>query len=380
MAWQHFWHSVCRELLRIFASRWDMAMLMLVPAFVIVLFGAMFYHGKAHHLPVAVIDQDNSVLSYTIIHHIRHNQAVHIAVFSDKPADAERAINRLDVGGYIHIPKGAQTRLVRGEDSQIHIAYNQSFFSIGSGVSSALSLSTKSAIKAFISSNHLHTLLPHPTGNVPHIKTSILFNPTLSYELFLEPFLVPAILHLLLCCLVAFAIGQEFKERTVKQWLGTSPIAALLGKIGVYVFIICLWTWLWLAWLVLLRGWLIAGSPALLMVAQGVFYMTYALFGAMVVLITQDANKSFGILAIYGGSSMSFAGVSLPLNNAPRFTQIWSEIIPFTSFARLQAQQWVIGSPVWVSLTNMVILVGFLLLFGGISLWLIKAIAKRTTP
>lgn len=377
MAWRHFWHSVYRELARISASRWDMTMLMVVPALVIVLFGAMFYHGKAHYLPIAVIDQDNSTLSHTIIHHIQHNQNVKIAILSDTLSDAERAINRLDVGGYIHIPKDAQVHLVRGENSQIQIAYNQSFFSIGSGVSSALSSSTKSAIKEFISTNHLGALLPHPTGNVPHIKASILFNPTLSYELFLEPFLVPAILHLLLCCLVAFAIGQEFKEHTIKQWLGTSPIAALFGKIGVYVIMICLWTWLWLAWLVLVRGWFIAGSLSLLIVAQIVFYMTYALFGTMVVLKTQDAKKSFGILAIYGGSSMSFAGVSLPLNNAPRFTQIWSEIIPFTSFARLQAQQWVIGSPVSVSLINLIILSSFLLLFGTISLLLIKGMAKR---
>lgn len=352
-------------------------MLMLVPALVLVLFGAMFYHGKAHHLPVAIIDQDQGELSQSIIYHIEHNPALSVAILSSELIDAENAINRLHIGGYIHIPNGTQNRLVRGEDSQIYIAYNQAFFSIGSGTASALSASTKDGTKAF-AQEHLRTLLPHPAGNVPHIKASVLFNPNLSYELFLEPFLVPAILHLLLCCLVAFAIGQELKERTSKAWLGTRPISAFLGKISVYVCVIALWTWLWLMWLVLARGWSVAGSLVWVMIAQWLLYVIYALFGAMVVLITKDANKSFGILAIYGGSSMSFAGISLPLNNAPQFTQIWSEIIPFTSFARLQTQQWVIGSPIWVSMPNVMILAGFLAVFMGVSVMLIKRLDKST--
>ena len=189
--------------------------------------------------------------------------------------------------------------------------------------------------------------------------------------------LVPAILHLLLCCLVAFAIGQEFKQHTHHSWLGSHPISALLGKISIYLGVICLWTWVWLAWLVNVRGWNIAGSVAGVLLAQFLLYLAYALFGAMVALKTKDANKSFGILAIYGGSSMSFAGVSLPVNNAPRFTQIWSEIIPFTSFARLQVEQWVIGSPLGVSLPNVGILLIFIIIFGGVSGILAKRVAAN---
>lgn len=375
-AWKAFVNSLTRELASISRSPWDMTMLMTVPCLVIVLFGSMFYHGKAHHLPIAVIDEDKSALSQTIVHHIRHNQTVHIALNLQNVSEAHHAINRLQIGGYIHIPKDAQTHLVRGENTGIDIVYNQSFFSIGSGASSALSSSAKAGIGDFIKTQHLPHLFPH-TNHLPHIKFSVLFNPNLSYELFLEPMLVPAILHLLLCCLVAFAIGQEFKQHTHHSWLGNRPISALLGKISIYLGVICLWTWVWLAWLVNVRGWNIAGSVAGVLLAQFLLYLAYALFGAMVALKTKDANKSFGILAIYGGSSMSFAGVSLPVNNAPRFTQIWSEIIPFTSFARLQVEQWVIGSPLGVSLPNVGILLIFIIIFGGVSGILAKKAAAN---
>ena len=126
-----------------------------------------------------------------------------------------------------------------------------------------------------------------------------------------------------------------------------------------------------------MRQYAIAGSALWLMMAQVLFYGAYALFGAMVALVVRDANKSFGLLAVYGGSSMSFAGVSLPLNNAPTFTQFWSNIIPFTSFAKLQTQSWIIGSPWQSMLPNLLILLLFVILFGGICLILVRKITNN---
>jgi ABC-2 type transport system permease protein len=106
----------------------------------------------------------------------------------------------------------------------------------------------------------------------PHIKISTLYNPNMSYELFLEPFMVPAVLHLLLCCCVAFAVGQEFKRNTFNQWVtGGNSIHTLLGKLLVYVLIFCFWTWCWMFWLSNIRGYFIAGSICLILTAQFFF-------------------------------------------------------------------------------------------------------------
>ncbi|MFB6348116.1 ABC transporter permease [Moraxella sp. ZJ142] len=372
-----FWCGVLRECRRLSSSPWDLFVLFGIPLLVIVLFGSLFIGVKAQHLPVMVIDQDQSTLSRTIIRHINASQTLTITDISTNPQAAEHAINTLAIGGYLQIPQGAEKRLVRGDDAGIAIMHNQSFYSWGSGTASALSSATHAGVRQFLSQEHFDGLLPHLARTRSHIKIAVLFNPQMSYELFLEPFLVPAVLHLLLSCLIAFAIGMEFKQNTLSDWLGRSPVSAFFGKISVYVAIICLWHWLWLTWLVGVRGYFIAGSGVVLIVAQGLFYWAYALFGALIILITQDANKSFGLLAVYGGSSMSFAGVSLPLNNASGFAKFWSNIIPFTSYAKIQTQSWIIGTPTANILPQLAVLMVFVVIFGIASVLLLQKLHHK---
>lgn len=366
-----------RELVYLLRYKWDLCLVTLAPLLIIVMFSSMFYAGKPEHLPIAIIDQDHGELSRTITRYISLNQGLEIATIANNPDEVETLLNQTKVWGYIYIPSGAERRLVNGQDAQISIAYNQSFFSIGNTISSAMLVSTLQGMAEFSGQDYLKNSMPYidiPTAN---IKVSPLFNPTLSYELYLEPFMIPAILHLLLCCCVAFAVGQELKYKTVKSWIGQQNVmSALFAKIMLYVMIFCFWTWIWMFWLVEIRGWFVAGSLWLILLAQFLLYTAYAFISSTVVLATKDLAKTFGFIAVYGGSSLSFAGVTLPLNNAPTFTKFWSNIIPFTPYAKLQTEQWVVGSPIWVSIVALLILLAYVVFYFLISSLLLKKYLK----
>ncbi|MDV2440483.1 ABC transporter permease [Acinetobacter gerneri] len=366
-----------RELVYLLRHKWDLCLVTLAPLLIIVMFSSMFYAGKPEHLPIAIIDQDHGELSRTITRYMSLNQGLEIATIANNPDEVETLLNQTKVWGYIYIPSGAERRLVNGQDAQISIAYNQSFFSIGNTISSAMLVSTLQGMAEFSGQDYLKNSMPYidiPTAN---IKVSPLFNPTLSYELYLEPFMIPAILHLLLCCCVAFAVGQELKYKTVKSWIGQQNVmSALFAKIMLYVMIFCFWTWIWMFWLVEIRGWFVAGSLWLILLAQFLLYTAYAFISSTVVLATKDLAKTFGFIAVYGGSSLSFAGVTLPLNNAPTFTKFWSNIIPFTPYAKLQTEQWVVGSPIWVSIVALLILLAYVVFYFLISSLLLKKYLK----
>lgn len=362
-----------RELRYLKRHKADFFMAIIAPLLVILLFGNMFASGKAEHLPIVVIDQDQSEMSRKVIHTLSINHTLQVKTITTCQDEAEQLINKTEAWGFVLIPDGAEQRLVQAQDAQISIAYNQSFFSIGNTISSAMLMSTLNGMADYMGQSYLSNVIPYLDVPTPHIKISTLYNPNMSYELFLEPFMVPAVLHLLLCCCVAFAIGQEFKRKTLNEWVDSKHIiSSLLGKILTYIFIFCAWTWCWMFWLAHIRGYFIAGSLSLIILAQFLLYFSYAVISSTVVLATKDLPKTFGFIALYGGSSPSFSGITLPLNNAPAFTQFWSMIIPYTPYAKLQTEQWVIGSDISVSLIPFGILVIFSALYLGLSIRLLK--------
>ena len=358
------WSGMLRELRYLLTHKWDLCLVTLAPLLIIVLFSSMFYQGKPEHLPIAIIDQDQSELSRNIEKYVSHNATLEIALISQSPDEVEKLLNQTKIWGYISIPAGAEQRLVQAQDAEISIAFNQSYFSVGNAISSAMLLSTLEATIDFTRQNYLANSLPYLDIPTPNVKISPLYNPSLSYEFYLEPFMIPAILHLLLCCCVAFAVGQELKFNTTGQWLNQHSIfSALLSKVLVYVVIFTAWTWAWMFWLIEIRGWFVAGQLWMILLGQFFFYSAYALISSTVVLATRDLAKSFGFIAVYGGSSLSFAGVTLPLNNAPLFTQFWANIIPYTPYAKLQTEQWVIGSPIFASLLPLTVLAAYCLFY-----------------
>ena len=362
------WTGMLRELQYLLKHKWDLCLVTLAPLFVIILFSSMFYAGKAEHLPIAIIDQDQSELSRNIEKYLSHNHTLSIYTVSDNPNEVEHLLNQTKIWGYVHIPAGAEQRMVQAQDAQISIAFNQSYFSIGNGISSAMLLSTVEAIADFAKNSYFENKIPYAELSTANIKISPLFNPNLSYEFYLEPFMIPAILHLLLCCCVAFAVGQELKYGTLNQWVqDKSVLNALLAKNMVYVLIFCFWTWVWLFWLVVIRGWFIAGSLWMILLGQFLLYSAYALISSTVVLATKNLSKTFGFIAVYGGSSLSFAGVTLPLNNAPIFTKFWANIIPYTPYAKLQTEQWVVGSPSFISMIPLAILAAYCIFYFALS-------------
>ena len=371
------WSGMLRELRYLLTHKWDLCLVTLTPLFIIVLFFSMFYQGKPEHLPIAIIDQDQSELSRNIEKYVSHNSALKIALISQNPDEVEKLLNQTQIWGYISIPAGAEQRLVQAQDAEISIAFNQSYFSVGNAISSAMLLSTLEASIDFTRQNYLANSLPYLDIPTPNVKISPLYNPSLSYEFYLEPFMIPAILHLLLCCCVAFAVGQELKFNTTAQWLNQHSIfSALLSKVLVYVVIFTAWTWAWMFWLIEIRGWFVAGQLWMILLGQFFFYSAYALISSAVVLATRDLAKSYGFIAVYGGSSLSFAGVTLPLNNAPLFTQFWANIIPYTPYAKLQTEQWVIGSPVSTSLLPLAVLTAYCLFYFATAYLFLKKYLK----
>lgn len=71
------------------------------PCFYHFLFSSMFYAGKAEHLPIAIIDQDQSELSRNIGKYLSLNHTVDVKTITTSSSEAERLLNETKIWGYV---------------------------------------------------------------------------------------------------------------------------------------------------------------------------------------------------------------------------------------------------------------------------------------
>src|SRR5690606_12024199 len=188
------WTGIWRELRYLLREKWDLCLVTLAPMLVIILFSSMFAQGKPDHLPIAIIDQDQSALSQNIYQHVALNHTLKIATVSEQTAEIERLLNQNKIWGYIHIPSGAEQRLVRAQDADSSIAVALRDCRSGHTTCSAMLVSAVQALAGFSGQQYLGNRLPSLDPPPPHIHISPLYNPQLDSEVCLDPYVIPAML------------------------------------------------------------------------------------------------------------------------------------------------------------------------------------------
>ncbi len=85
-----------RELRYLKRHKADFFMAIIAPLLVILLFGNMFASGKAEHLPIVVIDQDQSEMSRKVIHALSINHTLQVKTITTSQDEAEQLINKTE--------------------------------------------------------------------------------------------------------------------------------------------------------------------------------------------------------------------------------------------------------------------------------------------
>ncbi|ATQ43581.1 ABC transporter permease [Caulobacter mirabilis] len=374
---QGFVATVRRELAWLAGSRWDLALCTLAPFLVLVVLGWMFIDSVARGLPVAYVDQDHSTVSRRLEQALDASPSLTIAARVPDLEAAWPLMRSGQVWAVVYTPNHAEKTILAGRQATIFVYENAAFYSLGAlatmGARSAVQDVTAEILPELARTRGLP--LPHVT--TPTIQSTILFNPQLSYEWFLEALLQPGVLHLMMSCVVVMAVGREIRDGTLGEWLSQGALpAALLGKLAPYVVIFTAWNLLGIGWLCGVRGWGVHGSMTVLILGLFLFYAAYAAIAAMITLLVKDIATALSAAAVYGGPAITFSNATLPTIDAPLFTQIWSRVLPFTSYVELQMEQMFMGSPARASLDALLALLGFTLVPLAIALLLLRRLGR----
>lgn len=339
--------SLAREITYLRSSRWDLFLLLGLPALGFVVIAAMFLRGTIDNIPIAVVDEDHSALSRLVT---RHVGADHTLYMTAMPADLAEASSLMRSGrilAIVHIPAGLEVAATRRDTSAISIFYNASLLTAGGQAATAAGAAAQAAVAEVTLARRDLGGLSEVHLTPPSIAVMIVGNGQRSFERFLEPLILAGVLHLLLSCAAVGAVGRELKLRTLPAWraaVGGRMAAALAGKLTPYVMAYIGWYALMWVWLAGIRGWPVAGHVAALIGAQALLVMATAGIGALLVAVARDVDVAFSASTVYAGSAIAFSNGTLPVLHSNWFTESWSAVLPFTNYLRLQNQQFILGS------------------------------------
>ena len=359
-----FRQGFLREINFLRSSFWDFALISWIPLILMAVVAIQLAPGVMRDLPIAVVDEDGGGMARELTRRLDASPGLRVAARPPDMAEAERLVRARAAYAVVLIPRGAERAVLRGETASVTTFYNASY-STASGAALRDIGTVVQEQAAQLAASQVAAIEPGKVRPPPIVaQTTVLFNPQGSYELQLVALLHPALLHLVFMVAVASALGRELRDGTIGGWLGDATrswaATAVAGKIAVYFIVFMAWGVLATAYLAGLRGWPILGSGMMLFAGYAAMYLAYVGVAVLAVGLTLSMSRALSIAGLYAGASFAFAGAIFPIESASAFARVWSAILPYTAFAKLLAEQWMMGSGVAVSLPHLFVMLLFL--------------------
>ena len=387
-----FWHSARREWDFLVQNRWDFSLMFWMPIVLIFLVWWIFSKGMAVVIPIAVIDNDHSAQSATIIRYIDATPEVAVVKSLHSAAAAQQAIETTDVMAVVEIPENFSTNLLAGKTSRLLLNVNAQYGTHSGMIQKAV----QTAVTTFSAGAEMQRRVAigedvtlAKTSYAPIQSQSVaLFNTANNYQQFLAVTVVPALLHILSMVIGASTVGRELVDKTLGEWyqslkypkfasshasshasnhafnrpfnrpfnhshpvtLGhekpklTLIIAGLNGKLIWAMFAYTLWAAVALT-LVMQIFPIRLASVAITYLIFLMFMMVSFWLGVIVTVGTFSYRQGLSFTGFISAPSFAFSGVTFPFLAMSPAAQRWANALPLTHYLNLQTTQLQMGAP-----------------------------------
>ena len=144
----------------------------------------------------------------------------------------------------------------------------------------------------------------------------MLANPALNYAQFLLRAVLPTVLHVVVAISAGFAVGSEFRRRSMRAWWdisGHSFAAALVGKLLPYYVVLMLMFVLMVGILDVWLGVSFRGSAVLIAVSATLLIVAYQMIGGLMQLLARNMALGLSLTGIIVSPAFGYAGVGFPV-------------------------------------------------------------------
>jgi ABC-2 type transport system permease protein len=375
-----FWLVATRECRWLLHDRAALALIFGVPLFAFAVLTAVFSHPVIRGLGVVVVDADQSNSSRAFVEQVAASPNLDIVERAGDLASAARAIRAGDAIAAVYIPANFERDLKAERRPQVVAFYNQQFLTAAGVASSGLSDSLAAAAGDVASAARGAPKAPRIGSLVA--ETIVLVNPERNYAQFLLRALLPMVLHVIVAIAAGYAVGSEFRRRSMRAWLacaGGNPIVALAGKLAPLfaIFVVIMLT----VPLILegLLGISFKGDVPMVIAAAMLLIVGYLALGALLQLLVRDLATGLGLTGIVVSPAFGYAGVGFPILGMNTFSLFWGAVLPLRWYMAVLLGQAARGLPLFDSARPFAALAALAVLYTLLAIMRLRAIARTTS-
>jgi len=349
-----------------------------VPLFAFVALSAVFSQPVIRGLGVVVVDADRSDTSRALVEHVAASPNLRIVTRAGDLASAARAIRSGEAIAAVYIPANFERDVKAERRPQVVGFYNQQYLTAAgiaaTGLSDGLSAAAASAAPAAHAAPK-----PARIGSLS-AETVVLVNPQKNYAQFLLRALLPTIIHVVIALAGGYAVGSEFRRRSVRTWLacaGGNPVIALAGKLAPLFAIFFL---IMLAVPLILEGLLgirFRGDVPMIIAAGSLLIIAYLALAALLQLLVGDLSTGLGLTGLIVSPAFGYIGVGFPMLGMNAFAHAWGAILPLRWYMEVLLGQGARGLPVSDSARPFAVLAILTVLYVLLALLRLRAVLRR---
>jgi ABC-2 type transport system permease protein len=323
-----------KEFALIFRDRGTIAMLIILPIMLLIIFGfAIRLDPK--HLPTSIINYDNSPLTRNFVTNLQASGYFQINDTSGNEQAAHKALAASKTSFVITIPADFTRKFIRGENPELLVELDATDPGSSASALSNIQPILTQAINEF-SARGLNNP-PQPQSRSVNLIIHRNYNESNRSEYNIVPGLIGVLLTLTLVMLTSSAITSEISVGTMEMLLTTplKPVEIIIGKVLPYVVLGYVQLTSILIFGKLLINIPIEGSLWLLYLSAAPFIIANLMIGMIFSTIAKTPMQAMQLSIFFQLPSMFLTGYVFSFYGMPKWAQMIGFCLPMTYFTRI---------------------------------------------
>ncbi|ANY82753.1 ABC transporter (plasmid) [Microvirga ossetica] len=320
---------------RVLRDRGVFGLVVLAPIIYGLLYPQPYLGQLLRKVPIAVVDNDTSDLSRSLIQMLDADEAIRIAARADTLAQAQAALARREVFGIVGIPAGTEREVLKGNSARLPAYVDSAYFLLYNravqGISEATGAVSADLIARGARSNGSLYRAALVKSAPVEILNQPLFNPTSGYGSYIVPAAFILILQQTLLMGAATLGGVAFEQGGPGARRRRGTAAAVLGQGLAHLVLALPGFALYLIVLPRVYGFTAVGRVPEMLALGIPFILAVSFMGQFVGAWFKRRETAVLLLIAISLPLFFLVGVSWPLEAIPDGLRIASRAFPSTS-------------------------------------------------